>query len=57
VFFEHGLGFALITVVSVLGTWPPAIHHHKIEAVPPSMRRGFILARGRRSFFGCNALA
>jgi copper resistance protein D len=28
VFFEQGLGFAILAVVSVLGTWPPAIHHH-----------------------------
>jgi putative copper resistance protein D len=25
---EQGLGFAILAVVSVLGTWPPAIHHH-----------------------------
>jgi putative copper resistance protein D len=25
---EQGLGFAILIVVSVLGTWPPAIHHH-----------------------------
>ena len=28
VLFEQGLGFAILAVVSVLGTWPPAIHHH-----------------------------
>jgi putative copper resistance protein D len=28
VLFEQMLGFAVIAVVSVLGTWPPAIHHH-----------------------------
>jgi copper resistance protein D len=28
VLFEQGLGFAILVVVSVLGTWPPAIHHH-----------------------------
>jgi len=28
VLFEQALGFAVLTVVSVLGTWPPAIHHH-----------------------------
>jgi putative copper resistance protein D len=28
VFFEQALGFAVLAVVSVLGTWPPAIHHH-----------------------------
>ncbi len=28
VIFEQTLGFAVIAVVSVLGTWPPAIHHH-----------------------------
>ena len=28
VLFEQTLGFAIIAVVSVLGTWPPAIHHH-----------------------------
>jgi putative copper resistance protein D len=26
VLFEQGLGFAVLAVVSVLGTWPPAIH-------------------------------
>jgi putative copper resistance protein D len=26
--FEQALGFAVLAVVSVLGTWPPAIHHH-----------------------------
>ena len=26
VLFEQGLGFAILAVVSVLGTWPPAIH-------------------------------
>jgi copper resistance protein D len=25
---EQALGFAILAVVSVLGTWPPAIHHH-----------------------------
>jgi putative copper resistance protein D len=25
---EQALGFAVLAVVSVLGTWPPAIHHH-----------------------------
>jgi putative copper resistance protein D len=25
---EQGLGFAILAVVSVLGTWPPAVHHH-----------------------------
>jgi putative copper resistance protein D len=25
---EQGLGLAILVVVSVLGTWPPAIHHH-----------------------------
>jgi hypothetical protein len=29
--FEQALGFAVLAVVSVLGTWPPAIHHHKVE--------------------------
>jgi copper resistance protein D len=28
VLFEQALGFAVFAVVSVLGTWPPAIHHH-----------------------------
>jgi putative copper resistance protein D len=28
VLFEQALGFAVLAVVSVLGTWPPAIHHH-----------------------------
>ena len=28
VLFEQGLGFAILVVVSVLGTWPPAMHHH-----------------------------
>jgi len=28
VFFEQALGLAVLAVVSVLGTWPPAIHHH-----------------------------
>jgi copper resistance protein D len=28
VLFEQALGFALLAVVSVLGTWPPAMHHH-----------------------------
>jgi len=28
VFCEQGLGLAILAVVSVLGTWPPAIHHH-----------------------------
>ena len=28
VLFEQALGVAVIAVVSVLGTWPPAIHHH-----------------------------
>ena len=28
VLFEQGLGLAILAVVSVLGTWPPAIHHH-----------------------------
>ncbi len=28
VLFEQTLGFAVVAVVSVLGTWPPAIHHH-----------------------------
>jgi putative copper resistance protein D len=28
VLFEQTLGFAVLAVVSVLGTWPPAIHHH-----------------------------
>jgi len=28
VLYEQGLGFAILMVVSVLGTWPPAIHHH-----------------------------
>jgi putative copper resistance protein D len=28
VLFEQTLGFAVIAVVSVLGTWPPAMHHH-----------------------------
>ena len=28
VLIEQTLGFAVIAVVSVLGTWPPAIHHH-----------------------------
>lgn len=28
VLFELGLGLAILAVVSVLGTWPPAIHHH-----------------------------
>jgi hypothetical protein len=31
VFCEQALGFAVLAVVSVLGTWPPAIHHHKVE--------------------------
>jgi putative copper export protein len=31
VLFEQALGFAVLAVVSVLGTWPPAIHHHKVE--------------------------
>jgi putative copper resistance protein D len=28
VLFEQALGFAVLAVVSVLGTWPPALHHH-----------------------------
>jgi copper resistance protein D len=28
VLVEQALGFAVLAVVSVLGTWPPAIHHH-----------------------------
>jgi putative copper resistance protein D len=28
VLFEQGLGLAILAVVSVLGTWPPGIHHH-----------------------------
>jgi putative copper resistance protein D len=28
VLFAQTLGFAVVAVVSVLGTWPPAIHHH-----------------------------
>jgi putative copper resistance protein D len=28
VLFELALGFAALAVVSLLGTWPPAIHHH-----------------------------
>ena len=28
VLFEQALGVAVLAVVSVLGTWPPAIHHH-----------------------------
>jgi copper resistance protein D len=28
VLFEQALGFGVLAVVSVLGTWPPAIHHH-----------------------------
>jgi putative copper resistance protein D len=28
VLFEQALGFAILAVVSVLGTWPPAMHHH-----------------------------
>ncbi|MGC2202161.1 MAG: copper homeostasis membrane protein CopD [Stellaceae bacterium] len=28
VLFEQALGFAVLSVVSVLGTWPPAIHHY-----------------------------
>jgi putative copper resistance protein D len=28
VLLEQALGFAVLAVVSVLGTWPPAIHHH-----------------------------
>jgi putative copper resistance protein D len=28
VLFEQVLGFAVLAVVSVLGTWPPAMHHH-----------------------------
>ena len=28
VLFEQGLGLAILAVVSVLGTWPPAVHHH-----------------------------
>jgi putative copper resistance protein D len=28
VLFEQTLGFAVVAVVSILGTWPPAIHHH-----------------------------
>jgi copper resistance protein D len=28
VLFEQALGFAVLAVVSVLGTWPPTIHHH-----------------------------
>jgi len=28
VLFEQGLGLAILAVVSVLGTWPPALHHH-----------------------------
>ena len=27
VLFEQALGFAVLAVVSILGTWPPAIHH------------------------------
>ena len=28
VLFEQALGFAVLAVVSLFGTWPPAIHHH-----------------------------
>jgi copper resistance protein D len=28
VLLEQALGFAVLAVVSILGTWPPAIHHH-----------------------------
>jgi putative copper resistance protein D len=28
VLFEQAFGFAVLAVVSVLGTWPPAMHHH-----------------------------
>jgi len=28
VLFEQALGLAVVAVVSVLGTWPPAMHHH-----------------------------
>jgi copper resistance protein D len=28
VLFEQALGFGVLAVVSVLGTWPPGIHHH-----------------------------
>jgi putative copper resistance protein D len=28
VLFEQALGFVVLAVVSVLGTWPPALHHH-----------------------------
>jgi putative copper resistance protein D len=28
VLFEQALGLTVLSVVSVLGTWPPAIHHH-----------------------------
>jgi len=28
VLFEQGIGLAILAVVSVLGTWPPALHHH-----------------------------
>ena len=28
VLFEQGLGLAILVVVSVLGTWAPALHHH-----------------------------
>jgi putative copper resistance protein D len=28
VVFEQGLGLAILAVVSVLGTWPPAVHNH-----------------------------
>jgi putative copper export protein len=28
VLLEQALSFAVLAVVSVLGTWPPATHHH-----------------------------
>ena len=62
VLFEQALGFAVLAVVSVLGTWPPAIHYHKVEdqaarPVLPSVRRGFHAGPQEAIVFGGNELA
>jgi copper resistance protein D len=62
VLFEQGLGFAVLAVVSVLGTWPPGIHHHKVEdqavsPVLPSMWLGFHTGPQEAVVFGRNELA
>ena len=42
VLFEQALGFAVLAVVSVFGTWPPAIHHHR-GSIAASPRSGGLL--------------